>query len=516
MSPRQIDAGLTRVEYCMLMTATKPTRGLFDPQSWSRLFVIWVSVALLCATTPAQAQRTEKLKIPNLGESSTSLFSAEYEYQLGRAWLRVFRSQVATVNDPLLFSYLEDLIFRLAAESELEDRRLELVVVDNAAINAFAVPGGVIGIHNGLLLHAQTEDELATVIAHEIAHLSQRHFSRRVEFAKTQQPLTLAAMLAGFVLMATAGGDAGMAALAAAQAAAQDSALRYSRSNESEADRVAMQTIVDAGMDPHAASSMFDRMLQASRYATGSRIPEFLRTHPLSENRIADTRNRARQYPKQIRPAKLDYQLMRARVLNQLADTPEEAAARFRKELDGSPRSTAAARYGLVLALTDAGRGDEAALELDAIWAAEPDRLEYIIADARIDMARNEPDRAAEKLAARLKLSPRNHALTMTYAEALMQDQQAHVAEEVLLEQSKRKPNDPYLWYLLAEVQGLSGNIIGLHQARAEYFILNGILDQADKQLRYALDLVRNDYTTSAKINQRINDVAEMREMLES
>ncbi len=428
----------------------------------------------------------------------------------------VLRSQVATVNDPLLFSYLEDLIFHLVTHSELQDRRIELVVVDNPTINAFAVPGGVIGIHNGLLVHAQTEDELATVIAHEIAHLSQRHFSRRVEFAKSQQPLTLAAMLAGFVLMATAGGDAGMAALAAAQAAAQDSALRYSRGNEAEADRVAMQTIVDAGMDPHAAPSMFERMMQASRYATGNRVPEFLRTHPLSENRIADTRNRARQYPRQIRPAKLDYQLMRARVVKHLADTPEEAIATFRKELDGSPRSTAAARYGLVLALTDAGRPDEAALELDSIWASAPERLEYIIADARIDMARNEPRKAAEKLAARLKLSPGNHALTMTYAEALMQDQQAYIAEEVLVEQSKRKPRDPYLWYLLAEVQGLSGNIIGLHQARAEYFILNGILDQAEKQLRYALKLVRDDYTTSAKINQRLTDIGRMREMLES
>jgi len=207
---------------------------------------------------------------------------------------------------------------------------------------------------------------------------------------------------------------------------------------------------------------------------------------------------------------------MRARVVNQLANTPEEAAAKFRSELEGSPRSAVAARYGLVLALTDAGRADEAALELDAIWAAEPDRLEYIIADARIAMARNEPHRAAKKLAARLKLNPHNHALTMTYAEALMQDQLAHVAEQVLVEHSKYKPSDPHLWYLLAEVQGLSGNIIGLHQARAEYFILNGILDQADEQLRYALKLVRNDYTTSAKINERINDVAKMREMLES
>ena len=514
VATRQVASAVPCVEYGMLMTTINSSAA---PRLWQQL-LSWLTVLSLCFALPLPLRMAsaDELKLPNLGESSTSLFSAQYEYQLGRAWLRVFRSQVATVNDPLLFSYLEDLVFQLVTHSELQDRRVELVVVDNPTINAFAVPGGVIGIHNGLLLHAQTEDELATVIAHEIAHLSQRHFSRRVEFGKTQQPLTLAAMLAGFVLMATAGSDVGLAALTAAQAAAQDSALRYSRGNEAEADRVAMKTIVDAGMDPHAASTMFERMLQASRYATGSRVPEFLRTHPLSENRIADTRNRARQFPRRIRPSNLDYQLMRARVINQLADTPEEAISTFQNELDGSPRSLTATRYGLVIALTDAGRTDDAALELDSLWSANPDRLEYIIANARIEMARNNPHQAVENLAARLKLSPGNHALTMTYAEALMQDQQAHVAEQVLLEQSKRQPRDPYLWYLLAEVQGLSGNILGLHQARAEYFILNGILDQAEKQLRYALELVRNDYTTSARINERLKDISQMREMLES
>lgn len=526
-----------RVEYCMHMTPTNymlARRGLSRAEAahsgashagpyWrrhvlkgaARAWCLALSFAITAIpATPASA--TENLKIPNLGSASTSLFSSEYEYRLGRAWLRYFRSQVATVNDPLLHSYLENLIFELVTHSELEDRRIDLVVVDNATINAFAVPGGVIGIHNGLLLHAQTEDELATVIAHEIAHLSQRHFSRRLEFARNQQPLTLASMLAGFVLMATVGGDAGMAALTAAQAAAQDSALRYSRGNEAEADRVAMQTIVKAGMDPHAASTMFERMLQASRYSTGNRVPEFLRTHPLSENRIADTRNRARQYPKQIRPLKPDYQLMRARVLNQLADTPEEAVATFRNQLDGSPRSGSAARYGLVLALTDAGRTDEAALELDSLWSGDADRLEYIIADAEIAMARNEPEVAVQRLEKRLELSPGNHALTMTYAQALLRDERPHVAEQVLVEQSKLHPSDPYLWYLLAEVQGLSGNIIGLHQSRAEYFILNGILDQAEKQLRYALKLLNDDYTTAARINQRLRDISEMREMLES
>lgn len=477
----------------------------------------WVATLGLSLSlgSPAAPGASDKLKIPHLGEAGNSLFSAEYEYKLGRAWLRVFRSQVETVGDPLLFDYLDNLLFRLVAHSELRDRRIDLVVVDNPTINAFAVPGGVIGIHSGLLLHARTEDELASVIAHEIAHLSQRHFSRRVEFANKQRPLTLAAMLAGFVLMASAGSDVGMAALGAARSAAADSALRYSRGAEAEADRVAMQTLADAGFDPHAAADLFERLLQVSRYATGSRTPEFLRSHPLSENRIADTRNRARRYPRKIRSSKLDYQLVRARVRNRLADTPEEAVETFSAALSEGPRPSVSDRYGLVLALTDAGRADDAALALDSIWARNPDRLEYIIADARIDMTRKRADRAVARLADRLRLRPGNHALTMAYAEALIQDRQAHVAEQVLTEQSKRRPGDAELWYLLAEARGLAGNIVGLHQARAEYFILNGILDKAEKQLRYALEGASADYASSAKINQRLRDVADMREMLE-
>ncbi|MEH6590781.1 MAG: M48 family metalloprotease [Halioglobus sp.] len=453
----------------------------------------------------------DELKLPNLGGASTSLFSAEYEHQLGRAWLRAFRSQAPTIDDPLLQDYLETLIYRLANHSQLEDRRIEVVVVDNATINAFAVPGGIIGIHNGLLQYAQSEDELATVLAHEIAHLSQRHFSRGVEYRQTMQPLTYAAMLASLVLMATVGGDVGMAALSATQAASQNSAMSYSRSNESEADRVGMQTMVDADMDPHAAPAMFERMLKASRYSSADRIPEFLRSHPLSENRIADTRNRAREHPKQMRHQNLGFQLMRARVGNQLAKTPAEAIQKFKGELDGSPVSREAAIYGLVLALTDAGRTSEASLELDSIWSLKSDRLEYIIADADIDMARNRPDNAVKNLARHLQLYPGNHALTMTYARALTENQQAHVAEEVLVAQSKRNPGDPALWYQLAEVQGLSGNIVGLHQSRAEYFISTGIFDQAEKQLNYALELVPEDYVTTARINQRLRDINRLR-----
>jgi predicted Zn-dependent protease len=474
-----------------------------------------MALALSPVASTASYAAPDELKLPNLGESSTSMFSSQFEYQLGRAWLREFRSQVPTVDDPLLFDYLENLIYKLVNHSKLEDRRIDLVIVDNPTLNAFAVPGGVIGIHNGLFLWAESEDELATVLAHEIAHLSQRHFSRGVEFQQKLQPVALAAMLASLVLMATAGGNAGMAALSATQAATQDSALQYSRGNEQEADRIGMQTIVDADMDPQAAPAMFERMLHATRYSRDDQMPEFLRSHPLSENRIADTRNRARKYPKKTREPDLEYQLMRARVITELTDTPAQAVERFRGELEGNPRSRDAAVYGLVLSLTAAGRADEAALELDSIWSASPDRLEYIIADAEIEMVRNRPEQAVKKLNRRLQVSPGNHPLTMVYATALMKNQQPHIAEEVLMAQSKRRPNDPGLWYLLAEVQGLSGDIVGLHQSRAEYFILNGALDEAKKQLNYALKLTGNNFHASAKINQRLDDVATMQEQME-
>ena len=295
-----------------------------------------------------------------------------------------FRRQAPTLNDPLVYSYLESLVFELVTFSDLQDRRLEFVVVDNPTINAFAVPGGIIGVHTGLFSYAQTEDEFATVMAHEIAHLSQRHFSREWNWHRVNRLSTLPACWQGSCWQPPRALTRGWLAMTATQAALQDEQLRYSRANEAEADRVGLRILYDAGMDPYAAPAMFERMLAATRYSSSNRIPEFMRTHPLSEKRIADTRNRARQYPKRIRPVSLDYQLMRARVAVSLAETPEEAVAEFKGQLEGNPRSREAAIYGLTIALTRAGRPDEAALALDDIWSEDEQRIEYVMADADI------------------------------------------------------------------------------------------------------------------------------------
>ena len=167
-------------------------------------FAVTCGLGGLLALPLVAVPATEGLKIPNLGESSTSLFSADYEYNLGQWWLKSFRRQAPTLDDPLLYSYVESLVFDLVTHSDLQDRRLEFVIVDNPTINAFAVPGGVIGVHTGLFNYAQTEDEFATVMAHEIAHLSQRHFSRGVELAQSQSTINIAGLLAGILLAATA------------------------------------------------------------------------------------------------------------------------------------------------------------------------------------------------------------------------------------------------------------------------------------------------------------------------
>ena len=197
-------------------------------------------------------------------------------------------------------------------------------------------------------------------------------------------------------------------------------------------------------------------------------------------------------------------------------DTSDETARLLLAAVDERILAQASGTSGgLVLALIEAGRAEEAAKELATLTENAPNTLEYLLADAELHLLRGEAALAVEQLQRQLRLRPGNHPLTMAYARALMRDQKPHIAESVLVEQSKQRPNDPGLWYLLAEVQGLAGNILGLHQSRAEYFILNGVLDQAEQQLGYALKLAGTDHVTSSRINARLADIAEMRERME-
>lgn len=473
-------------------------------------FVSGVSLANAQGKNNAYSSSNEEIKLPSLGDSASNTFSLQREYTLGRAWLKAFRSQVDIVSDPLLQDYVEDITYRLATYSELKDRRLDLVIVNNKSINAFAVPGGVLGIHNGLLLQAETEAQFSSVISHELAHLSQRHFARGVEAQQRSTIPNLAGLLAGIIIAATAGGDAGIAAITAAQAASLQSQLRYSRLHEQEADRSGMQTMVRAGMDPHAAAGMFAVMQRTARYS-GTNIPEFLLTHPITESRISDAKNRARQHTRKMYADSTRFHLMRARIELSFISNSGEAVERFRAKVKSNKRHTDANEYGLVLALIANGNLSEAQQRLDRLRAASPTEICYLIAQAELNTASGQLLQAKNLLNNALALAPGNHPLTMALANTYLKANQPQNAEALLKTHTANKPNDPSIWYLLAETHGLAGNIIGVHQARAEYFVLNGALDMATKQLGYALPLVKKDHVTTIRFKERIAQIKQMK-----
>ncbi len=460
-----------------------------------RTLLLFASLLFVSAATTAQNE-----SLPDFGEGNA--VSLSQEYLLGRAWLMSFRRQAPVLSDPILEDYVEELVFKLAATSQLRERRLEIVLVDNASINAFAVPGGVVGIHNGLIFQAESEAQFASVLGHELAHLSQRHFSRGIENQKKSQKMSMIGLLGGLVAVAAGSGEAGMAAMMGSQAAAQDSALRYSRLHEQEADRLGMQNLAGAGMDPGATAAMFVVMQREAR-TYGARPPEFLMTHPLTESRISDARNRARDYPRRIYEDNPAYQLMRARVELSFIEDPAKAVEHFREKRSKGGKNAVASQYGLILALAQDGQFAEARKLLKPMRDFAPTNMIYGLAQADIDIEQKRYDTAIAHLEKGLRLVPNNHPITMKLAKAYFRAQRYSDADVLLTAHSKNKPTNAHLWYVLSEVQGLAGNKLGLHQSRAEYFALNGAMKPAMEQLSYARNLARDDVTVQ-RIERRM------------
>ncbi|XOV87471.1 MAG: M48 family metalloprotease [Pseudomonadota bacterium] len=460
----------------------------------------------------ASALAAETHNLPQLGDRTSSMISLEQEHELGQEFLRAVRAQAPLVNDPLLQEYLEHLIFRLALNSQLVDRRLEVVLIDADQINAFAAPGGIIGVHDGLFLHAETQHEIAAILAHELAHLSQRHFARRGEAGRQASIPSIAGLIAGVVLMATGGGDAGLAAITAGQAASQGTMLRYSRAWETEADRLGISTLANADMDPRAMAYMFERLDRANRFR-GDRIPEFLLTHPVTKDRINDSYNQVAKFETRDYPVDLDYQLMRARVMVNTASTTAGAVSRMEAALEQpDPIKRTAAEYGLALALTEAGQHDRAMGLIQSLKSRYPGKLAFVLAEAELHVRAERYDIANDILSRALAISPGNYPLSMAYADALLKSGQAGRAEAVLVPLTTTRPNDVNLWYLLAETYGLANNIVGVHEARAEYFVLVGNLDQAITQLGYAIPLVNDNFQQKSRIRARIEQIHAMRQ----
>ena len=462
----------------------------------------------VCLAQPAPAASD----LPALGDASSAIISPEQEHQLGRAWLSVLRGQVAQLTDPQLKDFVERSVYRLAETSQLQDRRLEFVLLDSPQLNAFAVPGGIIGVNGGLFLHAQTEAEFASVLAHELAHLSQRHYARGLEAQQRMQLPLMAAMLAGVVAAAAGAGDAAIAAIASGQAAAIQSQRSFSRQNEQEADRIGLSNLRNAGYDPRGMPSMFERLARQYRY--DAKPPEFLLTHPLSESRVADSRNRAEQTPAGGKTDSLAYQLMRARTQLQFESTPGLATKRFRAQLEESPQHDAA-RYGLAISLRRAGQLEEAGSTLQPLLDKSPDDIVYNLARIELDMDAQRYSQASQRLERLLKAHPGNYPLLQMQVELLLAQSRPTEAEAILDRLLRERPKDPDIWYQVAEVRGLAGNIIGVHQARAEFFALVGDYGQALTQLDYAKRRVIGNFPLTARIEARQDELRTEKRLLE-
>lgn len=478
-----------------------------------RHFVFYVILFLGLNVTSFRALGTTgELQLPSLGENSAGLISPTEEYALGQDLIRAYRASLPTSRDPFIEAYLAELLQRVTTYSELQDKRLELIVLDSPALNAFAAPGGIVGVNTGTFLTAQNEHQLASILAHELAHLSQRHYARRLQQQKASSTVGLAALLASLLVVAAGNSDVGIAAIPAIQAAAIDSSLRFSRDMEIEADRVGMQTLAQAGFDPHAMTGMFEQMLKSTRYRT--KVPEFLLTHPITESRIADSASRAQKYPQRHVQADEEYQMIRARVMLQFESSLARAGKRFEDEIERyQTMSPLTAHYGLVLARTRNGDIAGARSALPGLKALTSNQVILSVAEADIAAKEQDWDQAIKILEEALTQQPRNHPLNVRLAEILMEAGRYPECEALLVQHVKRHPNNAYVWYLLAEVHGLAGHILDVHKARAEYFLLMGLYDKAEIQLRNALKLIdEKDFQARARIDQRLLDVRKIRE----
>ena len=445
---------------------------------------------------------SEEEKLPVLGDASSSAISIASEYSLGRLYMAQLRRSIPEYTDPVTQDYAEHLVYRLSEYSELRDRRLEIALIDEKSINAFAAPGGIIGINAGLIFHSNTEGELASVLSHELAHLSQRHFARRMQ---RQKDRSLANSLMILASVALAGATSNPNAILAGQQAITQQSLSFSRGDEQEADRIGFKNLISAGFDPYSMSYMFEKLQSLSRLS-GSNELEFLRSHPLTKKRISDAQSRAREFEGSNYRNAIEYELVKARSVVHFAQLPRQAIRQFDQNLRRakSDRESMIAEYGLALAHSKNNDHEDALQFMRKALNKDKENLLIQIGILEVHIAAGNYFEAEALAISLLQLNPNNYPISMLYNRILMNKGEYEKGEEILRILTLKRPNDPQTWYWLAEVQGLDKNIIGLHLSRAEYFYLTGSYETSIKHLRMALELVGNNFQLTETIHNKI------------
>lgn len=437
-------------------------------------------LALMLAIQPVAAA-----DLPDLGEVSRQYFSDQEEQTLGRAIMRDVYVDPRYLDDPEIESYLNQLGYKLVSASTRNQREFTFFVISDPTINAFAMPGGNIGVHTGLLLAAQSESELASVIAHEISHVTQDHIARMVA-AQNQSYWPTMAALALALLASRSNPNVASAAIASTQAYSIQNQLNYSRDYEREADRLGYDLLTRAGFDPRGMSAFFKRMQRASRFYDSS-APAYLRTHPLTTERIADMEARSEAAPYHQVQDSLDFQLVRARLRAQ-EDSPADAVLAARSTLkDKRYSSEIAARYGLVTALLRARQFKEAESEVQKLPTGKTGSPMIQQLAAYTALAAGNQALALQRYQTGSSAYPGYRPLQYGYISALLTAGRSSDALALVDKQLSLYPLDRRLWRLAAQTHAQLGHRLLSYRAQAEAAALSGNLVAAIEQITLGL-----------------------------
>ncbi|SMF95268.1 Putative Zn-dependent protease, contains TPR repeats [Methylomagnum ishizawai] len=458
--------------------------------------------------SPVLAEAEEKkIELPDIGDSTGTLMTPQQEAELGEAFYRNLHSQLQISQDPEVLDYIQSIGQKLAGESDNPAQPFHFFVVDEVAINAFAGPGGYIGVNSGLILLTEAESELASVLAHEISHVTQRHLYQAFQAASRMAIPTAVAMLAGALLGARGGGQAGMGAMMAAQAANLQYQINFTRDNEAEADRVGMQILSKSEFDPRAMPDFFERMQQSTRFA-GSKMPEFLLTHPVTVSRISDTRGRAEQFPYKQYPDSLAYRIVRAKLRVETAVNPKVALDYFKAMSgQGTKVQQDINSYGLALALIKASRGEEAKPALQKLMQAYPDQSQFVNALAEAHLDTKDYAKAGQLFDSALQRFPGNRALTLNYVRVLLMTGKAMQAGKLLHDYTRFHAITPEVYELMAETYSKLGNEAESHRYLGEAYYADGQTRTAILQLRLAKKFAGDNFYLNSVLDERLREL---------
>lgn len=450
----------------------------------------------------------DDIKLPDMGSPADAILNNTEEAQIGRMIMRDIRNSGKVVEDPLITEYLNDIGSRIAAQTNDGDHSFTFFAVDDPRINAFALPGGYIGVHTGLLEASRNEDEVAGVIAHEVAHVTQRHIARAIHANSRQSILTTALML-GAIIVAAAGGDsdAVQGAMAVAQGTAAQQQINFTRTNEYEADRVGISALADAGFDPYGMASFFEVMSRQQMTAPEHRAPEFMRTHPVTTARIAEARNRARAYPQIRSDDSTSYGIARTRIVAAQFNTPAEAVAFF-EDRDYENQNDIE-RYGRAVAYQRAGAHFDALKIFEELLGKDKSVIAYHIGLGQAQVAIDHYDDAIETFERAIELFPRNVPLVIEYGDRLIELGQARKAHAMLLDLMNNVPPTPEQVRLIARAASLAGENAEAYYYLSEYRLMIGDLTGGIGYLQEALRLPELQEIQRARFEARIDFIRE-------